>query len=294
MAKPKLLISFSGGETSAFMTQWLWKHKRDEYEIIIVFANTGQENEETLDFVQKCSEYYGFPVVWVEAVVHHGKRKGCTHRVVDHATASRNGEPFEAVISKYGISNQAFPHCTRELKLNPIRSYAKSVWGRESYQTAIGIRTDEIDRISGAREKFNLIYPLIEMHPMTKRQINGFWALQEFRLGLKGYQGNCKTCWKKHDPKLYLIAQENPEFYDFMARMEAKYPRTGAEFKKYPDAPDRTFFRKNRTVEDIVREAQEWDGSVVDDSEIYEDESCEVFANCGNEDDYEQLELDFS
>lgn len=89
--KPKLLVSFSGGETSAFMAQWLWKHHRDDYDMIFVFANTGQENEETLEFVQKCADHFGFPVVWVEAVVHHGKRKASTHRIVDFETASRDG-----------------------------------------------------------------------------------------------------------------------------------------------------------------------------------------------------------
>jgi hypothetical protein len=39
-------------------------------------------------------------VVWVEAVTHPG-RVACTAKVVDFATASRGGEPFEAVIAKY-------------------------------------------------------------------------------------------------------------------------------------------------------------------------------------------------
>ena len=67
--KKKLLISFSGGETSAFMAQWLWNNKQHEFDMIFVFANTGEENEETLEFVEKCSDYFGFNVIWVEANV---------------------------------------------------------------------------------------------------------------------------------------------------------------------------------------------------------------------------------
>lgn len=49
--KQKILVSFSGGETSAFMINWLLKNM-PEYEYKFVFANTGEENEETLVFVQ--------------------------------------------------------------------------------------------------------------------------------------------------------------------------------------------------------------------------------------------------
>ena len=41
MIKKKLLVSFSGGETSAYMAQWLKANKSNEFEMIFVFANTG-------------------------------------------------------------------------------------------------------------------------------------------------------------------------------------------------------------------------------------------------------------
>lgn len=287
--KKKLLVSFSGGETSAYMAQWLWNHKQDEFDMVFVFANTGQENEETLLFVEKCSKQFGFPVHWVESVVHHGKRKGTTHKVVDFKTASRNGEPFEEIITKYGIPNQAFPHCTRETKLNPITSFTKDYFGTRKYYTAIGIRIDEADRMNAKAKERRLIYPLISKDyiPMTKPKINFWWQQQPFRLQLKGYQGNCKTCWKKSDKKLFLIANENPEWFNFMNRMEEKYPRIGAEFKKDPECVDRVFFRKNRSVKDIMNEAQGFDGKVLDDSDVYDmdlvgGESCEVWSSCGD------------
>jgi hypothetical protein len=66
---------------------------------------------------------------------------------VSFDTASRNGEPFEEVIKKYGLPGAGgYMHCTRELKANPIRDYAMSLG---EHQMAIGIRVDEIDRIFG-------------------------------------------------------------------------------------------------------------------------------------------------
>lgn len=51
----RLLISFSGGETSALMAKLILDRMAGEYdEIRTVFANTGQENEETLRFVDRC------------------------------------------------------------------------------------------------------------------------------------------------------------------------------------------------------------------------------------------------
>jgi hypothetical protein len=287
--KKKLLVSFSGGETSAYMAQWLWNHKRDEFDMVFVFANTGQENEETLLFVEKCSKQFGFPVHWVEAVVHHGKRKGTTHKVVDFKTASRKGEPFEEIITKYGIPNQSFPHCTREIKLNPITSFTKEYFRTRKYYTAIGIRIDEADRMNSKAKERRLIYPLISKDyiPMTKPKINFWWKQQPFRLQLKGYQGNCKTCWKKSDKKLFLIANENPEWFEFMEMMEHKYPRIGAEFKKDETRIDRVFFRKNRSAKEIKTEAEGFEGKVLDDSDVYDmdlvgGESCEVWSSCGD------------
>ncbi len=170
--KKKLLVSFSGGETSAFMAQWLWKHKQDEYEMLFVYANTGQENEETLKFINECENEFGFKINWIECDVKDGKGNGTSFIVTDFKNAKRNGEPFEQVIKKYGIPNPAFLHCTRELKMNPIKAFAKSVWGKEKYYLAIGIRVDEFDRMNDKFRELRIIYPLISEIPMTKPKIN--------------------------------------------------------------------------------------------------------------------------
>ena len=234
VGKKKLLVSFSGGETSAFMAQWLWKHKQDEFEMLFVFANTGQENEETLQFIQQCENEFGFKINWIEADVKEGKGNGTRFKLTDFENASRNGEPFEAVIKKYGIPNTSFLHCTRELKMNPIKAYAKSIWGKEKYYLAIGIRIDEFDRMNANKDKLRIIYPLIakEMQPMTKPMINFWWKQQPFRLELKGYQGNCITCYKKSDKKLFQIAKENPKAFDFFDRMEQLYGNGQQIFRK--------------------------------------------------------------
>ncbi len=295
-----LLVSFSGGETSAFMAQWLNNHYEEYgYEnIVFVFANTGLENEQTLEFVERCDKYFNLNVQWIEAEVIHQHKKGTKYYKTDFENASRNGEPFEQVIKKYGIPNQAAPHCTRELKSNPILSFGKNWFMGEIYDTAIGIRKDEVDRISPSASKKGFIYPLIQsnMIPVTKPMVNFYWRAMPFRLDLKGYQGNCATCWKKSDKKLYQIAKENPLAFSFMAQMEKKYgefipkQRIEKRLKEGKEIPKFvTFFRNNKSAIQILEDAKYWNGAVKNDAEEYSyqidllgGESCEVFSECGN------------
>lgn len=227
-----------------------WADRYDER--VVLFANTGEENEQTLEFVHNCDTRLGFNTVWLEADIQK-KGEGTTHNLVTFETASRRGEPYEAFIQKFGIPNQKFPQCTRELKARPIRSYIRSLgWGTD-YDVAIGIRADESHRrtnitASGGR----VLYPFLDWQPMTKPDVNAFWVGQPFRLDLAGYQGNCKWCWKKSFRKLCTIMDENPTAFDFPARMEALYDTVGPEFsKKEVPGYKRTFFRGNLSVQDI-------------------------------------------
>lgn len=117
-----LVISFSGGRTSAYMTKLLQEKYGNKREIITIFANTGKEREETLEFVNECDKSFGFRTTWIESYQHHGQRKSPGFRIVDFESASRNGEPFEDMIRKHGIPNVSFPHCSRELKKRPIET----------------------------------------------------------------------------------------------------------------------------------------------------------------------------
>lgn len=283
-----LSISFSGGKTSAYMTHWLIKNKRDDFEnIVITFANTGQENEETLQFVDRCDKEWGLGVVWLEALVNSEKGKGTSFKVVTFETASRNGEPFEAVIKKYGIPNQTFQTCNRELKLATMRSYLRSIgWKKGSYLTAIGIRPDEMDRVSSKMNEEHLIYPLIEYTKASKQAISDWWDKQHFNLELQEHQGNCKWCWKKSKRKLLTLAVDTPEIFDFPLRMERENGFCGV--MSYEEKP-RVFFRNYTSTQQILDESklpfERWTPKPVNFDMFDQDldsagacsESCEVY-----------------
>jgi hypothetical protein len=279
------------------MTWWLLANGGyDKY--LVVFANTGQENEATLEFIRNCDRHFGFGTVWIEAVQFHDQRQSPGHRIVTFDTADREGAVFEDAIRKYGIPNHKFKDCTRNLKSNPLAHYARSAgWEPASYDLAIGIRADEIDRMSSGARARRIVYPLIQKCPMTKIQINTWWARQPFRLQLKGYQGNCKWCWKKSFRKHFTIIDETPEVYDFPRRMEQTYGRQGPEFRKMdpaapiPDSYRRTFFRGNKSVGDLFDDRMFLPPDFKradDDAQVFDadmdvgagcEESCEVFAD---------------
>lgn len=233
------------------MTRHLLQSYADDYDMIVVFANTGEENEATLEFVRNCDEIFEFNTVWLETLTHPGKRKSSTHQIVTFDTASRGGEPFEAVIAKYGIPNMTHPHCTRELKRNPIESYIKSIeW--DGCLMAIGIRRDESRRVTAdASRSTSLCYPLVDWFPSDKQDVNDWWEEQPFTLELREHEGNCKWCWKKSFRKHARLIRETPGIYEFPRRMEAVYGNVGPtkEHEKHPEAFPRTFFRERTSTD---------------------------------------------
>lgn len=253
MMKKILIVSFSGGKTSAFMCWWLLENYSDEYQFVFIFANTGREHEETLIFADKCDKYFGLNLVWVEAVVSPVHGEGIRHKIVNFETASRNGEPFEAFIAKSGIPNQTYPQCSDRLKTNVIESYKRSV-GLRGELHALGMRADEPKRIkpdSSNVAKYNLCYPLAQWGSFDKQDVNDFWEDMPFTLEIPEHYGNCITCWKKTDSKLYRIAREHPDWFSWNILMEETYKHV----KPNDNGVDRVFFRKNRCAADILREA---------------------------------------
>lgn len=246
----RLMISFSGGETSAYMLYWCKRNLFHLYdEVVVLFANTGQENEETLVFVDRCSKHFDVEVIWLEAIINPQKGKGTKHKIVSFDTADRAGNVFEDMIKVYGIPNQAYPHCTRELKLQPITSYCRSLgWKKGEHHIAMGMRVDEIDRMDYQAKDKGIIYPLITNAPTTKQMINEFWSAMPFRLGLKGYEGNCKWCWKKSLRKHFTLLSDHPEIYDFPARMEKEHGSAG---RCRPEDP-RVFFRNTTSTLQLI------------------------------------------
>lgn len=210
-------------------------------EAIVCFANTGKEDEATLRFVDRCSKEWGVDIHWLE------------YRDSDHAfekvtfeTASRNGEPFEALIRKRQyLPNPVSRFCTVELKVRTIHRYLKAN-GWTEWSSMLGIRADEQRRLAkignqdyGKHEE--KIAPLGRMG-VTKEIVGDFWRSQSFDLELPNingvtYHGNCDLCYLKGASQTLSLIAEKPERAIWWAKMEAL---------ALASKPDGARFRKDR------------------------------------------------
>lgn len=258
--KNKLLISFSGGRTSAYMTWWLLNEwpERDNWDMKVVFANTGKEVEGTLEFVNKCANEWGIDIAWVEGVYKDEKgdtfsEKGWSvrHKAVSFESASRNGEPFEEMISVLGIPSSSSPFCSDQLKRKVIESYLSSI-GWIGYYKAIGIRIDEVDRCNENFRELKITYTLIKDNPKTKIEIVLWWEKQPFDLDIDFDFGNCDCCWKKDIERLVRIGKKSPKSFDWWQKMTDTYgymkPREGMQNM----TPPFNFYRGNKSPKDIL------------------------------------------
>ena len=243
----QICVTVSGGETSAYNAILMRKHYAND-DLVYIFANTGWEREETLEFLHMLETDYSLPIVWVEAFIHHGVRKGSTHKIVNFETASRNGEPFQEMCKEYGLPNKNCMHCTRELKENPIKSYLRSL-GWKKWHTAIGIRCDELDRVSPDYKKKRKIYPMAFDWPTTKPDVSWFWHNQPKRLNLKEHEGNCKGCYKKSDRKHARLIKEDMEIYKFTMSLESDY----GHIKPKEGEVRRNMFRHDLSTKDYIK-----------------------------------------
>lgn len=205
-------ISFSGGRTSAYM---LWRVLQSNgglpSDAVVCFANTGKESPETLYFVQACAREWSVPITWVE----YGRG------IVTPETASRNGEPFAALIAKKRyLPNPIARFCTSELKVLPIEAGMPF----EDPETMIGVRADEPRRLPKLRAR-GLMVPLADAG-VTQSDVQAFWRAQPFDLGLAFHDGgtplgNCDLCFLKGPNQIKSLIADKPDRAVWWAAQEA-------------------------------------------------------------------------
>lgn len=245
-------VAFSGGRSSAFMLHEILKANGGipEDRCQVTFQNTGREMPETLDFVAEVGRRWGVMITWLEY------RPRAPHfEIVGHQGASRDGEPFEALIEKRRyLPNQEQRFCTTELKVRTAKRYLRSL-GWQYWTNATGIRADEPRRLNkpAPRDRWRVWNPLAEAG-VSKSDVAAFWRQQPFDLRLPNVRGNCwlgncDGCFLKSEANLAAFAREYPERAGWWEAMEDKVARSargqaGQWSKRYSRRELRSFVER--------------------------------------------------
>lgn len=212
----------------------------------VLFCNTGKEEEATLRFVRDCSMHWGVPIHWLEY-----RDNKDAFAIVGFDSASRNGEPFEALIRKRKyLPNPVTRFCTSELKIRTMHRFLRMAnW--ENWDQFIGIRADEMRRVAKIRDRGRstesadetMCMPLADVG-VTVRDVLRFWSVQPFDLELltvngRTLAGNCDLCFLKPTAQIASLIAERPARAVWWMSMEqaiqsshSEMKATGAKFHK--------------------------------------------------------------
>ena len=250
------VVSFSGGRTSGYMLRRILDAHGGTLpnDVHVLFANTGDEHEGTLNFVRECGERWGVRVRWIEhhilrvwrpnpsqgprwlAAVGRGKvdtrplvpMLTQTFREVSYDTASRRGEPFDALIdSRHYLPNPVARFCTDDLKSKPIAMFM-AAQGYTRWALAMGLRADEPRRLAKMKARMDagedIALPLAEGQ-IAREDVLRFWQSQPFDLRIPPGAGNCVGCFMKGAGQLIDVFASDP---DAAERWVARERRIGA------------------------------------------------------------------
>lgn len=221
------VLSFSGGRTSGYMLARMIEAglSRDTH---VLFANTGKEREETLEFVRDVGEHLGARVRWLERL--RDGDEAPTFREVDFATASRNGEPFDALLDERKfLPNPVTRFCTTELKIRVMKAFMLAQ-GYERWTNVVGLRADEPRRVAKQRcavqkDRWEVALPLADAGA-TKTEVVLWWKRQPVDLQLRSWEGNCDLCFLKGTLKKLRIIEDAPGSADWWIDAERRREAT--------------------------------------------------------------------
>lgn len=248
------MVTISGGRSSAMMARHIQtSEKYKDFEKIYIFANTGQERKETIDFLKNIVKFWGIDLNIVEAVGSNIMGVGINYKLVDFNTLSMNSEPFESVIRHKnkgifdGLPNQESPYCSESLKTIPCKKFCDQIFGVNNYVKAIGFRKEDMPKritLAEAVADKTRIFPLLTdfKTPIGNLDLNHWWGMQSFKLGIHGKFGNCELCWKKSTNTLIENLRFGSRSVEWWQSMEMKYGNTA--------------FRERKSINDLVKLAK--------------------------------------
>lgn len=249
-----LMVTISGGRSSAMMARHIQTHEKyKDYNKVYVFANTGMERYETIEFLKNIEKHWEIPLIKIEGVYSDVLGIGVGYKQVEWDELDMTAKPFSEMIAHKnkgifkGMPNQDAPYCSENLKTMPAKKLCDKIFGVNNYKIAIGFRKEDMPkRITYAeiKEDEKRIFPLLTDFetPISQLDLNKWWDEQSFKLGIHGKFGNCELCWKKSDSNLIDVIRYGTRFVEWWDEQEKKYKNTS--------------FRGRKSINDLVKMAK--------------------------------------
>lgn len=152
----KIVVSFSGGRTSAYTVIKAIEEFGAE-NVDVVYMDTGAEHPKTYEFIRKFHQYiletYGIEIVYLRTDFDTPLKQGNKYHILTVDDIGPDLKPFSEMIAKYGVPYIGGMFCTDRMKLVPFKLYCNEKYGTLGYKTYLGIRADEPARIWGDHKK---------------------------------------------------------------------------------------------------------------------------------------------
>ena len=237
----QVVVSFSGGRTSAYL---VWLTKNLGMNAKYVFMDTGAEHPKTYEFVRNVSRNFGVEVTCLRVEVNPELGKGNGYSVISIDDIQQDLKPWGKMMQKYGVPYYGGAFCTDRMKLVPFKKYCDDTFGKGNYETWLGIRADEPNRLA---KKDGIRY-LAEISDFEKQDVLDWWSEQAFDLNLDEWLGNCVFCMKKSDLKLAAAQRDEPGMYlEFLDEIHGDSVRTGEKTGRVD-----SMYRRKRSLEQVV------------------------------------------
>lgn len=277
----KKVVSFSGGRTSAYLCCLMQEMYGDDVDFI--YMDTGAEHPKTYEFIKQVNDAFNLNLTCLRTDFSTPLGEGNKYHIVDINDIKPDLKPFSEMMAKYGVPYIGGMFCTDRMKLVPFTKYCQDTYGKKGFETWLGIRADEQNRL---KPKDGIKY-LADISDFEKPDILDFWSDMPFDLEIPEHLGNCVFCPKKSNLKLALAERDEPEVYQqWVDMIHAPTVRTGERTGTW-----NTMYRGKNPLSNII--------AMFSDSTIGEikarmkggkmeasgscSESCEVFVCASNQ-----------
>lgn len=236
------IISFSGGKDSTAML--LLAIERETDNLSAVFADTGNEHEQTYNYVRYIEQATGVPIRWVKADFSRqiaGKREfvltkwaskwGAPQEAIDRAAAALapTGNPFlDMCIWKGRFPSTKVAFCSEELKRNPIIDQVQ----KPLLETGNVISWQGVRRNESLNRRFLTEREL----KMTAENGNELW---NYRPILDWTADDCFEMHRKHSIKHNPLYEQGMGRVGCMPCINARKDELNEIAKRFPEVIER-------------------------------------------------------